>query len=121
MTSARSVFLYLCVGLAAVAALAITAAADASSRPLSRCAGISSASNPEFLSGNSFKFPSQTLVNTANHAFAPAHAERLVRVPAVFSTAIPSHKFQKTQENAGSRAVHFGSSRRDQKRGTGSL
>lgn len=121
MTSARSVFLYLCVGLAAVAALAITAAAGTSSGPLSRRAGISSASHPEFLSGDSFKFPGQTPVNAANHAFTPARAERLARVDSVSSTGNAGHKFQDTQENAGFRAVHFGSSRRGEKRGTGSL
>lgn len=121
MTSARSVFLYLCVGLAAVAALALTAAAAASSGPASRCAGISSPSSPEFLSGNSFKFAGQTVANAANHVFAPAPGDGRARAGSASRTANAGHKFQKTQENAGSGAVHVGSSGRDEKRGTGSL
>ena len=121
MTSARSVFLYLCVGLAAVAALALSAAAVTSSGSPSRCAGISFASNPEFLNGHSFKFASQTVANAANQVFAPARAERPVRVAPASRAANAGHKFQNTQENAGSGTVHVGFSWRDEKRGTGSL
>lgn len=121
MTSARSVFLYLCVGLAAVAALALTAAAATSNALPFRCAGISSPSNPEFLSGNSFKFASQTVVNAANHVFAPAPVNGRARVGSASRTANAGHRFQKAQKNAGSGAVHVGSGGRDEKRGTGSL
>lgn len=120
MTSARSVFLYLCVSLAAVAALALTAAAAPSSGSPSRCAGISSASNPEFLSGHSFRFASQTIATAANQVFAPAHAGGPMRVASASRSASAGHRFQNAQ-NAGSTVVDGGSGGRNEKRGTGSL
>jgi hypothetical protein len=114
MTSARSVFLYLCVGLAAVAALALSAAAATSSGPHSCCAGTDSAPNSELL-GLSCNLAGQPLANTS------ARGGDFLRVPQSSRAANVSHKFQNRQENAGSTAADAGSSERNEKRGTGSL
>ena len=115
MTSARSVFLYLCVGLAAVAALALSAGAATPGGPHSCCAGSNSAPTSEFLSGLTFNLAGQPVANTS------ARAGDGLRVPPASRAANTGHKFQNRQENAGSTAADVASSGRDEKRGTGSL
>jgi hypothetical protein len=121
MTSARSVFLYLCVGLAAVAALALSAAAATSSGPHSCCAGTSSAPNSEFLSGHSFNIASQPVACAKSDVLIDPRAGSVLRVASASSAANAHHEFQNRQENAGSTAADAGSSERNEKRGTGSL
>jgi hypothetical protein len=120
MTSARSVFLYLCVGLAAIAALALSAAA-ATPGGFPYCAENCSAPNPEFLSGHSLNFASQPVANAESDVSMDAHAGRLVRVASGASAANANYEFQNTQKNTGSTTRRVGSSARNEKRGTGSL
>lgn len=120
MTSARSVFLYLCVSLAAVAALALTASA-ASTDGSPFYAGTCSAPNSEFLSGHSFNFASQPVAYVHSHVLLHARAGRLLRMAVASSAANASYEFQNNQENAGSTKRRTGSSERNEKRGMGSL
>lgn len=120
MTSARSVFLYLCVSFAAVAALALTAGA-ASPAGSSSCAETCSAPNSEFLSGHSFNSARQAVANAHSEALTRARAGRLLRLGVASSVANASHEFQNTKEKTGSTARRVDSSERNEKRGTGSL
>jgi len=120
MTSARSVFLYLCVSLAAVAALALTAGA-ASPDGSPSCAETSSAPSSEFLSGHSFHSARQPVANAHSKALTHARAGRLLHLGVASSAANAIDEFKNTQENAGPTARHVGSSGRNEKRGTESL
>ena len=120
MTSARSVFLYLCVSLAAVAALALTAGA-ASPGGFPSCAETCSAPNPEFPGGHSVSFSSQQVANAKSDVVTHARAGMPLRVAMPSSAANVNHEFQNTQESAGTTARRAGSSERAEKRGTVSL
>jgi len=122
MTSARSVILYLCVSLAALAALALSAAAATANGSTAFRAEPSSASNSEFLSSHSLNFAFKPAVN-ASAALSHAHAGRLLCVPpAGEAAANVSYQIQNTPKNVGLAEIDAVSSeQRHEKRGTGSL
>jgi hypothetical protein len=123
MTSARSVILYLCVSLAALAALALSAAAATANGSTAFRAEPSSASNSEFLSSQSLNFAFKPAVNASAAALSHAHAGRLLCVPpAGEAAANVSYQIQNTPKNVGLAEIDAVSSeQRHEKRGTGSL
>jgi hypothetical protein len=119
MISARSVFLYLCVSLAALAASALSASAATSSSP-SPFSTKPFFSSSGFLSCHPFNFAGRP-AGAVSVMPADACAAWILRVSPVSRRANTGHQFQNTQENAGSTAINVCSGERNDKRGTGSL